>query len=502
MRIIFLLFFTVSIQFSAFSQSPKQLYKKFKAEGENYFSQGDYVSAIASFEQALKNKTGDKFSTQRLAECNKIVKEKYAELIVAADRLYKSGDLQAASGKYKEALNFKPEDSYAKNQVDACSIAPGSTYFKAFGNKSYDEAQTVLALDDGSIIMAGRASPSSSTNTDISLVKLDRDGNQEWEKKFGDDETEEANDLIKTRDGNFMVVGFSDSYSGSPGIKDMWVIKFDAAGNEIWNKTYGTDVTIDEGNSIVEAHDDGYLIVGNSFVNGSLNIMAIKIAENGEKVWEKIYGGQNSEEGTKVVKTGDGYTIVGNTESKGKGKWDIWLLHLDKEGNELWDQTYGGGDNETANAIVKTSDGGYLIAGSTYSFAFASQDFWIIKTDAQGKEIWNKAIGSYAAEEAFGLIETKDGKFVAVGFQEVWDEAEQAVSLDGYDVYIVKIDEKGEVIWDRAVGGEKDQRGFDLAELEDGSLMVVGFTKADMKKGVDYLVMKMNKLGLVSKPTE
>nr|MBX2841311.1 hypothetical protein [Flammeovirgaceae bacterium] len=88
MRIIFLLFLTVFIQYTAFSQSPKQLFKKYKAEGESYYSQGNYVKAISSFEEALKQKAGDKNSTQKLAECNKIVKEKYAEFIVAADRLY------------------------------------------------------------------------------------------------------------------------------------------------------------------------------------------------------------------------------------------------------------------------------------------------------------------------------------------------------------------------------------------------------------------------------
>jgi hypothetical protein len=176
------------------------------------------------------------------------------------------------------------------------------------------------------------------------------------------------------------------------------------------------------------------------------------------------------------------------------------MLNIDKEGNEIWDTTFGGGDNETANKIIQTKDGGYIIAGSTYSFAYASQDFWLIKTDKEGNEVWNKAFGALAAEEAFGLTATKDGNYVAAGFQEVWDEKEQAVSTKGFEVYLVKFDEKGNKIWERANGGDDEQRAFDIKEAEDGSFLIVGLTKGDSSKGVDMVLIKANDKGLVAIP--
>jgi len=478
----------------------KKKYKEFKKKGNSHLSAGELMKAKSAFEIALQNKAGDKYVTQKLKEVKNAVKVKHNGLISAANKVYESGDLDAALAKYKEALQFAPNDQFTIDRINACSIKPGTTYLKSFGGRSYDEGRSLVNLADGSIVLAGRGSPGSSSNTDMVVIKVDRDGNKAWEKKFGGEETDEALDIISTSDGNLLVVGHSDSYSGSPGIKDVFAVKIDASGNEIWNKTYGSNVTIDEANAAIEAHDGGYLLVGHSFINGSLQVNAFKIDENGEKQWEKYFGGSASEQGADVIKTNEGYMIVGNTESKGKGKWDVWMLHIDKEGNELWDTTFGGGDNETANKVIQTKDGGYLIAGSTYSFAYASQDFWIIRTDKEGNEVWNKAFGALAAEEAFGLIETKDGNYVAAGFQEVWDEKEQAVSDKSFEVYMVKFDDKGEKIWERANGGEDEQRAFDIKETEDGSFMVVGLTKGNSRKGVDVVLIKANQSGLVAIP--
>ncbi len=477
----------------------KKKYKEFRKQGDTYMSSGDIMKAVSAYEIALQNKAGDKYVSQKIKEVKNAIKVKHSSLISTANKVYDAGNLDAALAKYQEALQFAPNDDFTLSRIEACSIQPGTTFMKSFGGRSYDEGRSLLQLSDGGIILAGRASPGTSSNTDMVVIKVDRDGNKAWEKKFGGDETDEALDVITTADGNILVVGHSDSYSGSPGIKDVFAVKLDVSGNEIWKKTYGSNVTIDEAHAVVEAHNGGYLLVGHSFINGSLEINAFKINEQGEKEWEKYYGGSASEQGADVIKTDGGYVIVGNTESKGKGKWDIWMLSIDKEGNEVWDTTFGGGDNETANKIIPTNDG-YLIAGSTYSFAYASQDFWIIKTDKEGNEVWNKAFGALAAEEAYSLVATKDGNYVAAGFQEVWDEKEQAVSEKGFEVFLVKFNDKGEKIWERANGGENEQRAFDIKEAEDGSFIIVGLTKGGRRKGVDVVLMKANAQGLVAIP--
>jgi tetratricopeptide (TPR) repeat protein len=494
----YLLLLSLSLWFchAGFAQNDKAKYKQFKTEGDALLAKGELRKAQQAFQTALQHMQGDAYAAQKIKEIDQQVDQKVHYALDHADQLLQAGKTSDAAAVLKQTLSIDPENASLLDKLAVCSVAPGTTFQRLYGGKSYDEGRKMLQLNDGSILVAGRVSTTSS-NTDIGLLKLDRDGNKVWLKHFGEEETEEANDMILTADGHVLIVGHSDSYSGSPGIKDMWAVKVSAEGDMIWQKNYGTNITIDEARTVVPAHDGGYLLVGNSFVNGSLNIMAIKIDEQGEKQWEKIYGGDNSEEGNAVVKTEDGYTILGNTESKGKGRWDIWLLHIDKQGKEIWDVTFGGGDNETGNALVRTADGGYMIAGSTYSFAEASQDMWLIKTDAQGRKQWANVYGGLAAEEAFGLVQTRDGNFVAVGFKEIWDERNQVVSHLGHDIYMVKVTAKGEKIWERNHGGKDEQRGFDVIELSDQSLMITGMSRDAQTQGVDIIVMKANSAGML-----
>ncbi|MDW7690576.1 hypothetical protein R9C00_22550 [Flammeovirgaceae bacterium SG7u.111] len=494
---IVLSLFILGAESSMAQTKDKAKYKQYKTEGDTYLQQGALLKAKEAYTTALNNKPNDKYVTAQLATVTTSIETKYKETIALADQKFGKGDYQAAQSKYEEALTFKPNDSYAKSQIGACNVDLSGTFVKNFGGRSYDEARAVIQTKDGGVVIAGRSSPSTSSNTDMIILKLDRDGNKVWETKIGGDETDEAKDVIETADGNIIAVGHSDSYNGQPGMKDMWAVKVDGNGSEVWNKTFGSDMSIDEASAVVET-ESGFLLVGNSFVESSLDIKALMIDKDGEKVWEKTYGGAASEEGSDVISTEEGFVIVGNTESKGKGKWDIWLLSIDKEGNQQWDMTYGGGDNETGNSVIQTTDGGLLIAGSTYSFAYASQDFWLIKTDNKGKEEWNKAVGALAAEEAFTVKETKEGSFLAVGFQEIWNEEEQAVSSKGYDIFMVSLDPKGEKLWERNIGGDSDQRGFDALIMEDGGIIVVGMTKIDPKQGVDILVIRANSSGMVA----
>jgi len=475
----------------------KKKYKQYKKQGDAYFESGEFLKASDAYAVALKNKRGDDYVKTKLEQSKQRAQMLYENAFEQAEKLFGSGQRAEAKPKYQEALRWKPNDGYISVQIENCDIPVGATFMKNFGGRSYDEARSVVATADGGFMVAGRATGTSSSNTDMSVMRLDRDGNRKWEKSFGADETEEANDIIATEDGNFLVVGHSDSYGGGPGLKDMWAVKIDPEGNTIWKQQFGSNTTIDEAKAATQAHGGGYILVGSSFEETSLNLLVVKVSESGEMQWKKSFGGDASEEGNAIVKTDDGYTIIGNTESKGAGKWDIWMLHIDKEGNKKWDATFGGGDNETGNAVALTSDGGYLLAGSTYSFAQASQDLWVVRTDAQGKELWNKNFGGVAAEEAFGLVNTADGQFVAAGFKEIWNESEKKVGEDAHDIFLVKFSEKGDVVWERSFGGASEQRCFDLTVLEDGGFIGVGLIHTENTGGTDMMVLKATDSGLV-----
>ncbi|WP_146201627.1 hypothetical protein [Sediminitomix flava] len=365
------------------------------------------------------------------------------------------------------------------------------------GGGRFDEGNAIVEAHDGGYIVAGR-SVGVSGNTDLSLWKISSTGTQEWKYTFGGRETEEVAEMIQSNDGGYVIVGSSDSYGSGRDIKDIWAIKVDKNGKQVWTHTYGSATSIDEGKAIIPAHDGGYVIMGTTYnLGGESNpsdVYVTKIDESGVKQWEKKYGGDSNEDGAAMVKTETGYAMVVNTESMGQGKWDIWMFHTDKEGNKQWEMTYGGGDNEMANDVIQTEDSGFILVGYTYSFAEGSHDAWVVKTNNTGQQEWAKNFGGLSTDEFFTVTKTKDGNFAAVGYTEDWksDEYGDNLSVEGHNVYLVKFDKSGSKIWERSIGGIDEQRGVDMIEVQDGSFVVVGFTRPSGRDKVMILVSQLD----------
>lgn len=369
---------------------------------------------------------------------------------------------------------------------------------KKFGGSRFDEARKVVALPDGSFIMAGRTSAGSMGNTDLHVMRLTATGDLKWEKKFGGDGTENIDHLLLLTDGSFLITGSSDS-DREPEMKDIWLLKLDKEGTEIWQKTYGDEYSLEGGAAAVESHEGGFLV---SFTilpmlpSGETQpeqVGLLAVDANGNELWQKQYGGQSSEQATGLVKTDDGYTLLANTESFGKGKWDGWLLHVDKAGEKLWDTAVGGGDIEMMNDMVLLDDGSIIATGYSYSFAVGSLDAWATRIDKTGKQMWQKAYGDVSTDEAMSIIKTADNEFVLVGYTEVWQGNEEGmnISTEGIDVLLVKINDMGEPTWMKSFGGRFEQRGFGVAETADNGLLVVGYINGDSEPGGDMLVTKV-----------
>lgn len=396
-------------------------------------------------------------------------------------------------------------DATANNKETRSKKLAGS-FHRVIGGKSFDAARKIIKLSDGGFLVAGRSASYGMGDTDMLLIKINSSGETVWQKTYGEDETDEATDLIATKDGGYLVIGHSDSYGYSPDIKDMWALKLDKDGEEIWNETFGTEETIDEANGVVET-EDGYILVGTSIDthdDASSDILVVRINKEGEKIWEKKYGESGNEQGMDIISNGDGYTIIGNTEGVGyeegfsKGRWDIMTIHISGDGTMEWKNAYGGKNNEMGNSIIATSDGGYLLGGYTYSFAVASLDAWVVKIDKLGKEIWSKNFGGLSTDEAFGLIETADGNIVMAGYTEVFEPNEdyENISNDKLNIFLIKMTAAGEKIWERSIGGEHNQQAFDVVESGDGGLIIVGSTDSKVVSGVDVLIMKLDGTGM------
>ena len=202
------------------------------------------------------------------------------------------------------------------------------------------------------------------------------------------------------------------------GNADAWLIKTDSSGNELWNKTYG-GLNDDGAFSIVQTLDGGYALAGNTYsfsAGNNTDIWLIKTDSSGNELWNKTFGGPKDDFGYFVIQTSDGgYALAGITNSSGAGYEDVWLIKTDSYGNKLWDKTYGGAQNDEAYFVIQTKDDGYALAGSTYAGDAGLWDAWLVKTDSSGNTLWNQTYGGTGDDQFISMTMSSDGGFVLSG---------------------------------------------------------------------------------------
>ena len=234
------------------------------------------------------------------------------------------------------------------------------------------------------------------------------------------------------------------------------------ASSEMWSQTYGGELD-DEATSIVEADDKGYVIAGtmHSFGAGGADFWLFKINESGNTLWNKTYGGPENDFAQAMIQTNDGgYAIAGETNSFGAGGSDCWLIKLDNSGNIQWNKTYGESTSDGANSVIQTSDGGYAIVGYATDNN-ASTDVWFVKTDSYGNMQLNQTYGGVGRDVAMSVVQTADGGYALFS----------STSSFGVNIYytycwLIKTDSEGNIEWDKIYKDKnEDSKSFPAKTL-------------------------------------
>ena len=392
--------------------------------------------------------------------------------------------------------------SYASGENKGNDI----TWDKTFGGSGEDMGFSIIQTENGGYAVSGytildrekrkdtwRAKLgyielTEEKRQDFWIIKIDKSGNIEWDEVFGENGPDIANSIIRTKDGGYAVAGFIWTiYSGK---QDIWIIKLGENGNKEWEKTFDGDEN-DVAYSIIQTKDGGYAIAASTGIKlwGEVNCWVIKLDAKGNMEWDNNFGGTGWDEIYSIIQTKDGsFITTGCVWSKGAGRGDVRVAKLNKRGNLEWDKTFGGSENDETHSIVQTEDGGYVATGFTVSEDTGDRDIWIIKLDKEGNKVWDRTFGGTSEDWANSIIQDKNGNYIVAGWT-------KSMGAGKTDVWIVKLDKRGNLIWDKTFGGSENDEAHSIIQTNDGGYAIAGWTKSKGTGNSDVWVIKLDENG-------
>jgi len=362
-------------------------------------------------------------------------------------------------------------------------------YFEmSYGGPYDDVANDIIAMDDG-YLMVGYTASFGNGQDDIYIFKTDKYGNKRYSLALGGSRDDEAKAVVKADSSSYVVAGYSDSFGN--GVESLYMARVSNSGKLLWQNAYYSDKDdYYRANDIVKISADNFLLAGYEnhvkFFSSQTDIYLNAIDINGKRNGIKRYGDSKVDKANSIITVEDGYVIAGFTKSWGHGAKDAYVLKIDKKGEPLWHNAFGYSYDEIANQIIATHDGGYILVGSTDSDIKKQNEIYVVKLDASGHRMWQTHYGSREDDEGYGIVEVDDG-YVIAGY------TKDTKSYNS-DVYLLKIDKKGNALWHRKYGYDKDDEARAIIKVDDG-FVVTGFITSEENYSKELYILKVNHLG-------
>ncbi len=372
------------------------------------------------------------------------------------------------------------------------------------GTTGGNQILSIIQLSDGGYVWTGM---NNLQDGQAWVIRTDAAKNIIWEKSLGGTWMDAGWSIAKTPDGGFVVAGYASSSNGDvtdnhgpDGYMDGWVFKLDANGNVVWKHAMG-GTAFDQFFNVIVNTDGTIMVAGQSDSwdgdvtgqHGGSDLWLVKLDANGNKLWAKTYGGSgNDYEGLIQATSDGGYVLVGSSGSSdgdipaNKGGLDIVVLKLDANGNKQWVHNYGGSQDETANALLVASDGGFVIAGTTSSsdgdvtgqHGGGADDYWVLRLSSTGTKVWATALGGTDEDQAMAITATSAGGYMITGSSYSTDGDVTAGPGNG-DMWTVNINSGGSKLWEKSYGSTQYDGGACVIRAADGGIVIGGYANGN-----------------------
>lgn len=340
-----------------------------------------------------------------------------------------------------------------------------------FGSVGIDYINYIQKSSDGNYIFTdgdieGGGAPG---NSPMGVVKIDKSGNQIFRNEFNPKPQLIFKPIL------YQFIQNSNGFYLNGSNSDGPFLRLIENNNVVWEKKNSFT-----GNCLVKGNDGGIIQSGNLRTNGYTDIFVGKFDDNGKEIWSKTFGGDIQDINRKLIVLKDGYLICGNTYSgnsgnkttTNKGNSDIWVIKIDNNGNKVWEKDLGGNNSEFLNSVLIEDDGSIIIVGNSFSGISGDKSqptlgYWILKLNSNGEKIWDKSYGDLRGGfNSKGIIKTPNNDYIIFGESDYsmksGDKTEDSYGIDFNDIWLVCIDKNGLKLWDKIIGGKYEDKVVDI----------------------------------------
>ncbi len=358
---------------------------------------------------------------------------------------------------------------------------PEKDWSRVYGGTGFENVASIKSASNGDFVLAANTNSKGEGMFDAWIIKIDRNGYILWEKTLGSEKDDKANLVLQTNDKNYLVVGTTSANTN--GETDFWLTKLKENGDVEWQKNYGGEQS-DIAYSAVQTSDNGYAIVGTttSYGAGKTDILLLKINAKGEKEWQKTFGNFGEDEAFSIIQTKDkGFAIAGYKTIDSLRNYDFWIIKTDDIGNIQWDNTFNNDKYNIASSILQSSDNNFVVLGTSTDPKKSGKNTTVIfKIDTIGNVLWNNTFDSFYSSS--NLVLCSDGGYAFVSSH---------LGNNDREFYIHKVDKKGDLMWKKIVNSSEGGRVRSLIYLQKNEFIIAGSRVGDGMQKLDIWINKI-----------